>query len=54
MFFTVQKKKIISNNRRILIFFNYYTVLILDKLKLKEPENTYKLTDCISKLKLVI
>ena len=32
------KKKLISNNRRILNFFIYYTVLNLDKLKLKEPE----------------
>ena len=48
------KKKLISNNRRILNFFIYYTVLNLDKLKLKEPEKTYELTNCISKLKPVI
>ena len=35
-------------------FFIYYTVLNLDKLKLKEPEKTYELTNCISKLKPVI
>ena len=48
------KKKLISNNRRVLNFFIYYTVLNLDKLKLKEPEKTYELTNCISKLKPVI
>ena len=48
------KKKLISNNRKLLNFFIYYTVLNLDKLKLKEPEKTYELTNCISKLKPVI
>ena len=48
------KKKLISNCRRILNLFIYYTVLNLDKLKLKEPEKTYELTNCISKLKPVI
>ena len=47
-------KKLVSNNRRILNFFIIYTVLNLDKLKLKEPEKTYELTNCISKLKPVI
>ena len=32
-------------------FFIYYTVLNLDKLKLKEQEKTYELTNCISKTK---
>ena len=54
MLFTAQKKKLISSNRRISNFFIYYTVLNLDKLKLKEPEKTYELTNCISKLKPVI
>ena len=37
------KIKIISSVRRILIFFIYYTVLNLDKLKLKEPEKLMNL-----------
>ena len=32
-----------------LIFFIYYTEFNLDKLKLKEPEKTYELTNFISK-----
>ena len=47
-------KKLIISDRRILIFFIYYTVLNLEKLKLKEPEKTYELTNCMSKLKPVI
>ena len=54
MFFTAQKKKYISSSRRILNYFIYYTVLNLDKLKLKEPEKINELTNCISKLKPVI
>ena len=53
-FYCLEIKKLISNNRRTLNFFIYYTVLNLDKLKLKEPEKTYELTNCISKLKPVI
>ena len=34
--------------------FIYYTVLNLNKLKLKEPEKTYEVLNCISKLKPVI
>ena len=56
MFFFLlgNNKKHISSNRKILYFFVYYTVLNLDKFKLKEPEKNYELTNCISKFKSVI
>ena len=53
-FSLLRNKKLISDNRRILNLFIYFTVLNLYKLKLKEPEKTYELTNCISKLKPVI
>ena len=53
-FFCLEIKKHISSNWKILDFLICYTVLNLDKLKLKEPEKSYELKNSIWKFKYVI
>ena len=47
-------KKHIRSKKKVLYFFIYCTVLHLNKLKLKEPEENYENTNCISIFKSVI
>ena len=54
-FSTYKKKKTYKQyNKKILYLFIYYTVLNLDKLKLKEPKKSYELKKCLSKFKSFI
>ena len=45
MLFSAQKKNTYKSKRKTLYFLIYCTVLNLDKLKLKEPEKNYELTN---------